>query len=263
MFQHFVQMTDVELSAWVGHHMWPLFRVASFLMVVPFIGTQLVPMRIRLGLAMLIALLVTPLLPSGPQVDALSLASVPIIFQQVFIGVVLGFLVFMMVQLFVVAGQIIAMQMGLGFASMVDPTNGVSVPVLSQYFLITVTLLFLSMNGHLVMIEIIIDSFEAWPISSSLIGEDRLWEVIVRISWMFESALLIALPIVTSVLIVTLSFGVMVRAAPTLNVFSLGFPISLIFGLFVMWVAMGDFLPNFERVSRETFLFIRELQGLP
>ncbi|WP_197474781.1 flagellar biosynthetic protein FliR, partial [Oleiphilus sp. HI0079] len=142
--------TDAQISAWVAGWLWPLFRIASFFMVIPIIGTQLVPMRVRIGFSFAVTLLVVPLLPPVPAVDALAFTSVYITLQQIFIGTLMGLMFVMLMQLFVVAGQMIAMQMGLGFASMVDPANGVSVAVLSQIFLVGVTLIFLAMNGHLV-----------------------------------------------------------------------------------------------------------------
>jgi flagellar biosynthetic protein FliR len=137
-----LHFTSAELSGLIGHYLWPLFRISSFFMVVPLIGTRLVPVRIRLGLSLLVTVLVVPLIPPVPQVDALSLASVPIIAQQIFIGGLMGYSLILLMQLFVVTGQFISMQMGLGFASMIDPSNGINVPVLSQIYLTAVTLMF-------------------------------------------------------------------------------------------------------------------------
>jgi len=111
------------ISQWIGQHFWPLFRLASFMMVIPFVGTQLVPARVRLGLALLITILVVPMIPPVPQVEAFSADAVVITLQQILIGVGMGFALTALFQLFVVAGQMIAMQMGLGFASMVDPAT--------------------------------------------------------------------------------------------------------------------------------------------
>ncbi|KZZ10363.1 hypothetical protein A3749_01420, partial [Oleiphilus sp. HI0078] len=249
-----MEFTDAQIGAWVGSFLWPLFRIASFLMVVPVIGTRLVPMRVRIGLSFALTLIVAPLIDPVPVIDALSIGSFLIVLQQVVIGTLMGFMFVLLMQLFVVAGQMISMQMGLGFASMVDPTNGVNTPILSQIFLIGVTLTFLAMNGHLVMIEVIVESFRAWPISASIIGENSiepylLWDMLMRINWLFASALLVALPVVTSVLIVNISFGVMTRAAPQMNVFSLGFPIGMIFGFFILWVGVGNVDTLFIRFS--------------
>ncbi|MFT7365536.1 MAG: flagellar biosynthetic protein FliR [Marinobacter psychrophilus] len=258
-------MLPTELGAdligqWVGQHLWPLFRIASFLMVIPIFGTQLVPARVRLGLALLMTIIVVPMIPPVPQIDALSADAVVITLQQILIGVGLGFALTALWQLFVIAGQMIAMQMGLGFASMVDPANGVNVAVLAQIYTITITLLFLAMNGHLVAFEVFIESFRTLPIGLEGLGQAGVWQLAHRISWMFVSAMLMALPAVTAVLIVSISFGVMTRAAPQMNIFALGFPIGLIFGLFSIWVLHANFLPHFEVYARQTFDFMRELQ---
>jgi len=233
------------------------------MMVIPFVGTQLVPARVRLGLALLITVLVVPMIPPVPQVDPFSADAVVITLQQILIGVGMGFALTALFQLFVVAGQMIAMQMGLGFASMVDPANGVNVPVLAQIYSITITLLYLAMNGHLVAFDVFIESFHTLPIGLEGLGQAGLWSLAHRISWMFAAAMLLALPAVTAVFIVNISFGVMTRAAPQMNIFALGFPIGLIFGLFAIWVLHANFLPHFEQYSRETFEFMRQLQGQP
>lgn len=251
------------ISQWIGQHFWPFFRLASFMMVIPFVGTQLVPARVRLGLALLITVLVVPMIPAVPRVDAFSADAVVITLQQILIGVGMGFALTALFQLFVVAGQMIAMQMGLGFASMVDPANGVNVPVLAQIYSITITLLYLAMNGHLVAFDVFIESFYTLPIGLEGLGQAGVWSLAHRVSWMFVSAMLLALPAVTAVFIVNISFGVMTRAAPQMNIFALGFPIGLIFGLFAIWVLHANFLPHFEQYSRETFEFMRQLQGQP
>jgi len=262
-----MEFTDAQIGAWVGSFAWPLFRIASFLMIIPVFGTQLVPMRVRSGMAFLLALIVAPLIPEVPLVEALSINALLITIQQVFIGALMGLMFVMLMQIFVVAGQMVAMQMGLGFASMVDPTNGVTVPVLSQIYLICVTLIFLAMNGHLVMIEMIVESFSIWPISQDILGgigmqPEVLWQFLMRINWLFASALLVALPVITAVLIVNLSFGIVTRAAPQMNVFALGFPIGMLFGLFLIWVSIAELAPMFERFSFELFEFFRDIKGI-
>lgn len=262
-----MEFTDAQIGAWVGSFVWPLFRIASFLMIIPLFGTQLVPMRVRIGFAFLLAMIVAPLIPEVPQVEALSMNALLITLQQVFIGSLTGLMFVMLMQIFVVSGQIIAMQMGLGFASMMDPINGVNVPILSQIYLIGVTFIFLAMNGHLVMIETIIESFYIWPISPTILGGtsiqlDELWAFLMQINWLFASALLVSLPVITSVLVVNISFGIVTRAAPQMNVFSLGFPIGMLFGIFLIWASVQEIAPMFDRFSRELFEFFREVKGV-
>lgn len=245
------ELDTTLISDSIGGIMWPFFRIGGFLLVAPVIGTQLVPARIRIVLAVLITALLVPNLAPLPQIDALSVDSFVIVAQQVLIGMAMGFVLQVLLQLFVVAGQMIAMQMGLGFASMVDPSNGVSVPVVSQFHLMLVTLLFLSMNGHLSMIEVLAESFYALPVGAGFITNNALWELAGWASWMFASALLMALPAVASLLIINCSMGVITRAAPQLNIFAVGFPAMLVIGLCILWVMAGGYAPLFDQFTRQ------------
>lgn len=255
-----IELGPEAIGQWVGSFLWPLFRIGSFLMVIPIFGTQLVTARIRVGLALAMTILVMPMIGDVPAVDGLSPEVAIISIQQVLIGSAMGFAVFMLFQVFVVMGQMIAMQMGLGFASMVDPANGVNVPVLSQFYLNGITLLFLAMNGHLVLFDVIIESFQTIPIATDGLMVDSFRELAFRMTWLFASAMLLALPAMSAVLIVYLSFGVMTRAAPQMNIFAIGFPIALLFGLFANWVLVRDLSPHFQELSAETFRFLRSLR---
>jgi hypothetical protein len=130
-----------------------------------------------------------------------------------------------------VAGQIIAVQIGLAFASMIDPANGVSVPVLAQMLLMLVTLLFLAMNGHLVVFEVLAESFITLPVGTGL-STNHYWELAGKLGWVLGAGLLLVLPAITALLVVNLAFGIMTRAAPQLNIISIGFPMT--------WYRPGD-----------------------
>jgi flagellar biosynthetic protein FliR len=159
----------------------------------------------------------------------------------------------------VVAGQIIAMNMGLGFASLNDPANGVVVTVLSQFYLTLATLLFLSVNGHLIILELLIQSFQTWPIGSFVVNSGQIFEVIKLGGWMFAGALVLSLPVVTAILIVNIAFGVMSRSAPQMNIFAVGFPITLLFGLFIIWAGLANFYPQMSQYFTEILSFARQL----
>jgi flagellar biosynthesis protein FliR len=253
-----LELTNAQIGGWVGQFLLPLFRIASMLMVMPVIGTQLVPMRVRLYLSLAICLVLAPNLPPMPQLDAISLQAMLMIGEQVLVGAMFGFMLQLFFHLFTVAGQIIAMQMGLGFASMVDPANGVSVPVLGQFLLMLVTLLFLAMNGHLVVFEVLAESFVTLPVGEGLLL-DHYWTLAGKLTWVMAAGLLMALPVITALLIINLAFGVMTRAAPQLNIFSIGFPLTLVLGLFIFWLGLSDFLAHFQVLTSEALLQLREL----
>jgi flagellar biosynthetic protein FliR len=232
-------LTTAELGAYLGQFLWPFFRIAGFLMVAPVIGSQLVPARIRMVIALMMTVIIVPVLPAMPTVDGLSLRALFLVGQQVLIGVALGFFMQLMFHTLVLAGQMIAMQMGLGFASMVDPSNGINVAVVSTFYLLFITILFIALNGHLTMLKVIVDSFYSLPISTEFtFANTSMLAIVNSISWIFSSAMVIALPALTALLITNFAFGIMTRAAPQLNIFALGFPVSLLFGMFLIWLTL-------------------------
>jgi flagellar biosynthetic protein FliR len=251
-----LQLDIATLQSWVGQFLWPLVRIGAFFMVAPVIGTQMVPPRIRLLLALLVTMAIAPQLGGLPRLDALSPLSVVLVAQNLLIGIALAFFLQLMLQTFVMMGQIIAMKMGLGFASLNDPTNGVIVTVVSQFYLFLATLLFLAMNGHLVMIDVLVESFHTLPVDAA-IGGERLMALVSQGSWLFAAAALMALPAVTALLIINCTLGVMTRAAPQLNIFAIGFPMMLVLGMFIIWANLVNFLPSFERYSGEALAMMR------
>jgi len=245
------EFDSAAIGGWLGSAMWPFFRIGAFFLAAPIFGTQLVAARIRIVLAFLMTLAIAPNLPPMPVVDAVSIPAFILTAQQVLIGVAMGVSMQVLLQVFVVGGQIIAMHMGLGFASMVDPANGVTVTVLSQFHLMLITLLFVAMNGHLAMIEILAASFYTLPVGFEFLSRAALLDLAGFAGWMFVSAMLLALPAVAAMLIVNMSLGVVTRAAPQLNIFSIGFPAMLLLGLCIVWVTLIGYLPLFDRFTRE------------
>jgi len=223
----------VAIADLVSAFLLPFVRISSFFLAAPIFGAQLVPSRIKIIMAVLITALLYPVIPDVPKVDALSLANVVMVVQQVGIGLGMAFILQVLMQVFVLAGQMAAMQIGLGFASMMDPVNGVSVTVISQFHLMLITLLYVSMNGHLASFLVFVESFVMMPIGAD-IGAEFFWTLASWMSWCFGAALLIALPAVTALLIVNGSLGIVSRAAPQLNIFSIGFPMMVLLGLVVL-----------------------------
>lgn len=250
---------SVDLMQWLAQFFLPFFRIAAFFATVPIFGNQLVPIQIRLAIALATGVLLFSVIPVIEITNLFSIDMVVIVFQQVLIGVALGFFVQLFFHIFVLAGQMIAMQMGLGFASMIDPTNGVSVAVLSQFYVILVTMLFLSFDGHLVLIEVLVESFRFIPIGMNGLSSNALSLINSGAVWMLASAFLLALPAVSAILIVNFAFGVMTRAAPQLNVFSLGFPFTLVFGMFILWVSIAGFMPQYQNLSEEVFAWLHRI----
>jgi flagellar biosynthetic protein FliR len=171
-------ITSAQLTAFVGSLLWPLFRIGALMLSAPVFGARTVPRRVRAGLSVLVALAIAPVLPAPPAVDVFSAAAVLIIAQQILIGVMMGFAMQIVMSAVITGGQLIAMQMGLGFAAMVDPQNGAQTPVLSQFYVVMAVLIFLSLNGHLVLLEVLRDSFTTMPIGGETMPLDGIWKLI-------------------------------------------------------------------------------------
>jgi flagellar biosynthetic protein FliR len=251
-----IELAGSDIGRWLAGYLWVFFRIGAVLMTMPVIGTQLLPMRIRMYLALALTALVAPQIAEVPQLEPLALSTWVVIAEQILIGASMGFLLQLLFQIHVIAGQIVAMQMGLGFASMNDPAMGISVAVVAQVFTMLVTLLFLALNGHLVVIEVLVESFTTLPIGQTLAAGD-FHTLVLRFAWVMASALLA----ITALLIVNLSFGVLMRAAPQLNIFSVGFPLTLVFGLFILWVLLSNTAGQYQMLASEALIWLREMVG--
>ncbi|MBA1230803.1 flagellar type III secretion system protein FliR [Pseudomonas viridiflava] len=256
--QPMLELTDTQISTWVASFMLPLFRIIAVLMTMPIIGTTLVPRRVRLYFAVAMTVVVAPVLPAMPAVQALDLSALLLIGEQIIIGAGMGLSLQLFFHIFVVAGQIISTQMGMGFASMVDPTNGVSSATIGQFFTMLVTLLFLAMNGHLVVLEILVESFTTMPVGGGLLV-NNFWGLANGLGWVMSSGLRLVLPAITALLVINIAFGVMTRAAPQLNIFSIGFPLTLVLGMVILWMTLGDILNQYQPIAAEALQALRDM----
>lgn len=249
-----LDLLETVVSRELGLHVWPFFRIAGVLMVAPVVGARLVPARVRIALAVAATVVLAPLLPAPRAFDFTFLTAL-VVAQEVLIGVAMGFLLQMIFDALIVAGQTIAMSMGLGLATMIDPQRGMSVPVVSQLFVILGMLIFLALGGHLAIFEMLAGSFTALPIGAPL-PVDRLMTLVGFASEMFAGAVLIALPAVTALLIVNIAFGVVSRAAPTLNLFAVGLPAAMLAGFLVLAMTIGNLPRLLENLLQSALLTI-------
>jgi flagellar biosynthetic protein FliR len=162
--------------------------------------------------------------------------------REIGVGLVLGFIVQMAFGAAVFAGQAISMTMGLGFAMAVDPQNGVQVPVISQLYVILATLLFLALDGHLLLIAAVVESYQLIPIGVAGLPVTSLSAVVALGTMVFAGGILLALPALTALLLINVAFGIVTRTAPQLNIFAVGFPVTILAGLFIMFLVMPGFI---------------------
>lgn len=254
-----ITLTTGQLDAWLAQLLWPFVRIGACFMVAPAFGALFVPARIRIVLAGGIALVVAPLIPAPHAIAPFSAAGLIVTAQQLIIGVALGFSLQLLFDMVNLGGQLLANSMGLSFAYNIDPTHGEEVPALGQLYSMLVMLTFLALNGHLALIEVLVDGFHTLPVGTTGLGQDGLWTVVVWGQQLFSGALAIALPGITALLIVNVAFGVISRAAPQLNLFAVGFPISLIFGLAIVLAGQSTMQSTFTRLLADGFQMLRHL----
>jgi flagellar biosynthesis protein FliR len=255
-----IAITSGQFEAWLAQYLWPFIRIGACFMAAPVFGAQFVPARVRLLMAGAVTLIVAPLAPP-PQIAPFSAAAVVVTIHQIIIGVATAFILQLIFDALALGGQLLANSMGLSFAFNVDPLRGASTPVIGQFYMLLVTLTFLALNGHLILIETIAGSFTTLPVGMTSLGSDGFWNVAAWGSHLFSGALAVALPGMTALLVVNLAFGVMSRAAPTLNLFAIGFPVTLIAGLVIIWAGLPAVQATFIASLELAFETMAELLG--
>jgi len=248
-----MQFTEAQMSQWLAGFIWPLLRIGAMFMAAPIFNIRQVPVRFRMLLAVLVTLLVQPVLPATPVVQVFSTDALLIAVQQIIIGVALGFIMQMAFQALIFGGQVMAYSMGLGFANMMDPANGVQVPVVAQFWLILAMLAFVMVNGHLVLISAVVDTFTVIPVATDGLSRAGIWELLSWASRMFAAGVLMAMPVIIALLLVNIGMGVVSRAAPQLNIFAIGFPITLMMGFLLIWMTLPQVMTGFGGLVTEAF----------
>lgn len=256
-----MSLSEEQLLAWLAAVMLPFVRLGAFFLAVPFYGAQSVPVRIRILLALIVAMLLSPQLPAVGPVSPFSAEGLLAIVQQVAVGIGMGLVLQFTWAAVLMAGHLMATTMGLGFASSADPQNGVPVTLVGQFYLILATLFFLGMHGHLLLLRVLADSFVRFPLDGFVLDAGFFAAVLSYSAQLFTTGLLLALPVLTGVLLVNLAFGVMTRAAPQLNVFSMGFPLTILAGFCLMLLTLPALTPVLADVFADAFTSLGALTG--
>lgn len=248
-----------DLISLISHWLFPFLRVGGLVLTAPVIGTRVVPSKVRLVMTLAISLALIPVLPQIALPKMFSFEMLIMGGQQLAIGMLIGLVLRLTFVVVEVAGQVVAQQMGLGFASLVDPQTGLQVPVLSQFYITLATLMFLAFDGHLVMISILAESFVAIPVGLVGINGLALEMILEWSSALFSGALAISLPVIIALLIVNIAFGVITRASPQLNIFAIGFPVIILFGVFVCYLSLDGLSQHMKHQFELAFQLIRNI----
>ncbi len=222
----------------------PMVRILTMLTVAPVIGTAMVSLRVRMGLALALAVMLSPVVPMDQLPDVHAGSQLSVIAVEVLAGVVAGVLLRLVFGVLELASQVIALQVGLGFGELIDPQNALQGPTLSQVYLVSGTLIFLALDGHLMLVATIVQSFYLLPMGStveltSLVAISRFG------STMFAGAVLIAIPATAALLTVNIAVGVLTRAVPQFNMF-VAFPGILLLGLIAISLTLSGLIPQFS-----------------
>ncbi|MEN3033203.1 flagellar biosynthetic protein FliR [Chromobacterium amazonense] len=237
----------VSLPVLVGKFFWPFCRILSAISIAPVMGDIAVPIRFRIAMAFALTLVAMPVV-DNININAFSLQAITLIFEQILIGFIFGFAFFLVTSVFSMLGYYISSQMGLSMAMMNDPGNQNSSTVIASIFYVFNTLLFFSYDIHLLITNLVISSFQNWPINSN--GTFFSISLIVnQIGWSFSAALLLATPIVFGTLVVQIGMGILTRATPTINIFSLGFSITLLLGLFLLGLQIPSISGHYQQMT--------------
>lgn len=226
----------------IGALWWPFCRVMALLSLAPAIGEGMVPVPVRALLSLVLAFLMLPLTKNMAMPDPFSLAGIVAMFEQAVIGGVMGFALQFATSAISMLGFLASSQIGFSMAQMNDPVNGQQSDVISSLLALVAIFVFFAIDGHLVLTTIVGQSFHAWPVGEGL-GSIVLQTVALNVGWVFAAAMLLALPIVFSTMVVQIGFGFLNRVAPSLNLFSLGFSLVTLFGL-MMLVQLVRFIPE-------------------
>lgn len=237
-----------QLYGWITAFLWPFFRILSLIGTAPVLGDASIPLRVKVGFAAMVTVAIAPSLAPMPAIAPASYEGLWITLQQVLIGISLGLtmrIVFAAVQ---TAGEFIGLQMGLSFASFFDPATGANTAVLARIMNVVATLLFLALNGHLLMLAGVLRTFEVLPISAHAMNTDGFSVLFEWSSQVMTSGMLLALPLIIVLLTINLALGILNRTAQQLSVFAVGFPISLTTGLILLMVVLPQSSPFLTRL---------------
>jgi flagellar biosynthesis protein FliR len=250
-----ITLTAAQVDAWLAAFFYPFFRFMALTSTAPVLSHASVPARVRIGLALMFTVVVAPTIPQPAFVSPFSAAGVAMIAQQILLGAAIGFALEIVFAAASLAGEVMGLQMGLSFASFVDPQGPSQQPLIGSLLNIGVILLFLAIDGHLRLIGALAESFRAFPLDQIGPGLDPRGLALAG-AQVFTIGLSVALPVIAALLLANLALGVLTRTAPQLNLFAVGFPITLAAGLAMLLFALPFVLPPLEAALERAFLLV-------
>lgn len=254
-----LSISSAQLDSWLSLFIFPLTRILALLTTAPPFNNAAIPVTIRLVAGLSIASAIAIALPAPPAIAAGSWQGLAIIAEQIIIGLMMGFAMRIAFAALDIAGELIGLQMGLSFATFFDPERGGETSVIAEFFGLLTTLSFLAMNGHLLTISLLAESFALLPISGTPFHAAGISTLLTASGLMFSLGLMLALPLITALLITNISLGVLSRVAPALNLFAVGFPVTLGLGFLVLLLSIPYIGSAMENLFSRGFFVMESL----
>jgi flagellar biosynthesis protein FliR len=233
-----ITLSSVQLHAIIASFLWPLTRILGLIAVAPPFGNSSVPVTVKIGLGALLAMIVAPAIPAIPGMDPMSLAGLLIVTQQLIIGLSMGFAMRLIFGAVEMAGEVAGLTMGFGFATFFDPQTRGRSSAISQFLVLLTTLLLFATNVHLLLLSALADSFTSIPISTHPLNGEGYRQIALMGARVFSTGLQLSLPIIAALLVINFALGILTRAAPQLNLFGIGFPITLTAGFAILTLSL-------------------------
>lgn len=254
-----ITFTSAQLDAWLAAFIYPLTRILAVLVVAPVFNSGGLPRQLRIIAGLAISLAIVPALPPVPAIPPGSWQGIAVLGQQLLIGTIFGLTLRLAFTAVDIAGELIGLQMGLSFASFFDPHTSGQTAVMSSFLGLITTLMFLAMNGHLLIISVLTESFELLPITLTPFAAQGFSAFLAWSATLFSTGLLLALPLITALLIANISLGVLTRIAPQLNIFAVGFPVTSITGFVVLLLSLPHFGGVLQRLYDAAFAALAQV----
>jgi flagellar biosynthetic protein FliR len=256
-----ITVTSAQLNAWLALFVWPFARIMALFSTDPILGNASVPVRVKVFAAFLVTIVIAPVLPALPDVAPGSPAGLLVLAQQILIGAAMGLAMRVVFSAVEMAGYLAGMQMGLGFATFFDPQNGAQTPALAQLLSLFAMLLFLAFDGHLAVIAALVKSFDMLPLSPQPLSAAGISVLMDWAKQIFTAGVAMSLPVVGALLVANLAIGIMSRAAPQLNIFAVGFPVTLVGGMVLLAMLVPFLTPMLERLATEGVSTLAKMLG--
>lgn len=254
-----ITLTQAQIDGWLALLWWPYLRLLGLMLTDPFYSSRSIPVRYRIAFAILLTILIAPNLQPLPQVPVISPEGILIAVRELLVGLAIGYVVRLFFTGMEMAGHVSGLQMGLGFATFYDPQHSTNVPIMAQFVSLFTLLVYLAMNGHLFTLQALLDSYAQLPIRASLPGGEGFRMVADFGAVIFRAGVMFSLPVLGALLITNLAIGVMTRAAPQLNVFAVGFPITLGVGFAALYLTLPYLVPHIDSLMGTMSRFIVQL----